>query len=122
VVISLLRAMDMPARYAACYAPGLRPMDFHAVAEAYLDGAWYVIDATRLANRNSLVRIATGRDAADCAFLSYHGGYVGLKRLRVDAWVVPEAATLDGLDTLPEALPEASDPAADDFGALVQIS
>lgn len=122
VVIALLRAMDMPARYAACYAPGLRPMDFHAVAEAYLDGAWYVIDATRLANRNSLVRIATGRDAADCAFLSYHGGYVGLKRLRVDAWVVPEAATLDGLDTLPEALPEASDPAADDFGALVQIS
>ena len=35
VVIALLRAMDMPARYAACYAPGLRPMDFHAVAEAY---------------------------------------------------------------------------------------
>lgn len=122
VVIALLRAMDMPARYAACYAPGLRPMDFHAVAEAYLDGAWYVIDATRLANRRSLVRIATGRDAADCAFLSYHGGYVGLQRLRVDAWVVPEVATLDGLDTLPEALPEAADPAADDFGALVQIS
>lgn len=118
VVIALLRAMDMPARYAACYAPGLRPMDFHAVAEAYLDGAWYVIDATRLANRNSLVRIATGRDAADCAFLSYHGGYVGLTRLRVDAWVVPEAATLVGLETLPEA----SDPAADDFGALIQIS
>ncbi len=45
VVIALLRAMDVPARYAACYAPGLRPMDFHAVAEAYLDGAWYVIDA-----------------------------------------------------------------------------
>ena len=45
VVIALLRAMDMPARYAACFAPGLQPMDFHAVAEAYLDGAWYVIDA-----------------------------------------------------------------------------
>jgi transglutaminase-like putative cysteine protease len=61
-------------------------MDFHAVAEAYLDGAWYVIDATRLAPRDSLVRIATGRDAADCAFLSYHGGNVGLSRLFVDAW------------------------------------
>ena len=85
VVIALLRAMDMPARYAACFAPGLQPMDFHAVAEAYLDGAWYVIDGTRLANRRSLVRIATGRDAADCAFLSYHGGYVGLERMRVDA-------------------------------------
>lgn len=122
VVIALLRAMDMPARYAACYAPGLRPMDFHAVAEAYLDGAWYVIDATRLSNRTSLVRIATGRDAADCAFLSYHGGYVGLKRLRVDAWVVPENADLDGIGRAPEVLPEAADPALDDFGALVQIA
>ena len=92
-------------------------MDFHAVAEAYHDGTWYVIDATRLAHRASLVRIATGRDAADCAFLSYHGGYVGLERLRVDACVVPEAPPLDGL----EAVPAAADPAADDFGALVQI-
>ncbi|MDZ8171220.1 transglutaminase-like domain-containing protein [Microbacterium xanthum] len=86
LVIALLRAMDMPARYAACFAPGLEPMDFHAVAEAYHDGAWYVIDATRLADRRSLVRIATGRDAADCAFLSFHGGNVGLPRLYVDAW------------------------------------
>ncbi len=121
VVIALLRAMDVPARYAACYAPGLRPMDFHAVAEAYFDGAWYVIDATRLANRSALVRIATGRDAADCAFLSYHGGFVGLERMHVDAWVVPDAAS--DLDDAPEALwTEASDPAADDPAALVQIA
>jgi hypothetical protein len=97
-------------------------MDFHAVAEAYYDGAWYVIDATRLANRRSLVRIATGRDAADCAFLSYHGGYVGLKRLRVDAWVMPENADLDGIGVAPDELPEAADPALDDFRALVQIA
>ncbi|WP_243076877.1 transglutaminase family protein [Microbacterium sp. SS28] len=125
VVIALLRAMDMPARYAACFAPGLRPMDFHAVAEAYLDGSWYVIDGTRLANRHSLVRIATGRDAADCAFLSYHGGHVGLKRMHVDATVVPDDASGDALDAgapLEPALIEASDPAADDFTSLVQIS
>lgn len=119
VVIALLRAMDVPARYAACYAPGLRPMDFHAVAEAYHDGSWYVIDATRLANRRSLVRIATGRDAADCAFLSYHGGHVGLQRMRVDAYVVPEdASDVDAID----AAAAASDPALDDFGALVQLA
>ncbi|MEZ3159930.1 transglutaminase family protein [Microbacterium sp. BWT-B31] len=118
VVIALLRAMDMPARYTACFAPGLRPMDFHAVAEAYFDGTWYVIDGTRLANRRSLVRIATGRDASDCAFLSYHGGYVGLKRLKVDAWVVPEEAAFEGLETLPEA----ADPALDDFVELVQLA
>nr|BFF10808.1 hypothetical protein GCM10025699_21110 [Microbacterium flavescens] len=126
VVIALLRAMDMPARYAACFAPGLQPMDFHAVAEAYLDGAWYVIDGTRLANRRSLVRIATGRDAADCAFLSYHGGYVGLQRMRVDAWVVPDdvegaeggAPAAGGTETPVEA----SDPAGDDFLELVQLA
>ncbi|WP_460776286.1 transglutaminase-like domain-containing protein [Microbacterium sp. GXF7504] len=85
LVIALLRAMDVPARYAAVYAPGLDPMDFHAVAEACIDGAWYVVDATRLAPRASLVRIATGRDAADCAFLSSHGGALQLNGLRVDA-------------------------------------
>ncbi len=95
LVIALLRAMDVPARYTACYAPGLAPMDFHAIAEAYLDGVWYAIDATRLADRRSLVRIATGRDAADCAFLSTHGAAVSLERLFVDAQVIadpPEGA------------------------------
>ncbi|HAN24246.1 MAG: transglutaminase family protein [Microbacterium sp.] len=113
VVIALLRAMDMPARYTACFAPGLRPMDFHAVAEAYHDGAWYVIDATRLANRRSLVRIATGRDAADCAFLSYYGGNVRLARMNVDAWVtdVPEGQPAE----------ELVDPAVDDHESLVQL-
>lgn len=91
LVIALLRAMDVPARYVACYAPGLDPMDFHAVAEAYHDGRWYVIDATRLADRRSLVRIATGRDAADCAFMSFYGGHVGLSRMHVDAWALPAA-------------------------------
>ena len=91
VVIALLRAMDIPARYAACYAPGLRPMDFHAVAEAYLDNAWHVIDATRLANRHSLIRIATGRDAADCAFLSFHGANVTMPHLFVNAEIAGDA-------------------------------
>ncbi|MBB2976238.1 transglutaminase-like putative cysteine protease [Microbacterium endophyticum] len=109
VVIALLRAMDVPARYAACYAPGLEPMDFHAVAEAYLDGCWYAIDATRLADRRSLVRIATGRDAADCAFLSFHGGAVNLDHLRVDA-------RLQGDDVVPES------PTNDDFLSLVPLS
>lgn len=117
VVIALLRAMDMPARYAACFAPGLRPMDFHAVAEAYFDGSWYVIDATRLSNRRSLVRIATGRDAADCAFLSYHGGYVGLSRMHVDAAVIPDSAADEGFE--PSLF---DDPAADDALELVQLA
>ncbi len=39
-------------------------MDFHAVAEAFVEGQWPVVDATPLAPRQSLVRITTGRDAA----------------------------------------------------------
>ena len=78
LVIALLRALDVPARLAAVYAPGLSPMDFHAVAEAAVDGVWRVADATLLAPRTPLVRIATGRDAADTAFLSTYGGAVDL--------------------------------------------
>lgn len=118
VVIALLRAMDVPARYTACYAPGLVPMDFHAIAEAYLDGAWYAIDATRLADRRSLVRIATGRDAADCAFLSSHGAPVRLARLRVDAALLPDAAGPAG----PADAAGAAASAPDDHVALVSLA
>ncbi|MCW2753341.1 MAG: transglutaminase family protein [Marmoricola sp.] len=70
LVIALLRALRVPARLTAVYAPGCDPMDFHAVVEAFVDDGWYVVDATALAPRSSLVRIATGRDAADTAFMT----------------------------------------------------
>jgi transglutaminase-like putative cysteine protease len=85
LVIALLRALDVPARLAAVYAPGLEPMDYHAVAEALICGQWRVVDATLLAPRASLVRIATGRDAADTAFLSAYGGAVELTATEVTA-------------------------------------
>ncbi len=84
-VVALLRARDIPARVASVYAPGVSPMDFHAVAEAWLDGRWYAIDATRLAPRPSFVRIATGRDAADIAFLTNHFAPLTLDRVIVSA-------------------------------------
>ncbi len=85
LVVALLRALDVPARLVAVYAPGLDPMDFHAVAEAYVDDAWRVVDATTLAPRSTLVRIATGRDASDTAFLSVHHGVAVLGELSVTA-------------------------------------
>jgi transglutaminase-like putative cysteine protease len=85
LVVALLRALDVPARLVSVYAPGLQPMDFHAVAEAYLDGQWYVVDATTLAPRSTLVRIATGRDASDTAFLNVHHGFADLVELEVTA-------------------------------------
>ena len=74
LVVTLCRALGMPARYVSVYAPGLSPMDAHAVAEVGVDGVWRVFDATRLAPRTSMVRIGTGRDAADTAILTAMGG------------------------------------------------
>ncbi len=85
LVVALLRALDVPARLVAVYAPGLDPMDFHAVAEAFVEDAWHVVDATALAPRGTLLRIATGRDAADTAFLTTIGGGVDFLRMRVTA-------------------------------------
>jgi transglutaminase-like putative cysteine protease len=83
--VALLRSCDVPARVVSVYAPGLAPMDFHAVAEAWVDEAWRVVDATTLAPRSSLVRIATGRDAADTAFLTIVSGRATLADLTVQA-------------------------------------
>jgi transglutaminase-like putative cysteine protease len=87
LVVALLRAMNVPARLVAVYAPGCDPMDFHAVAEAYAGGAWRVVDATCLSPRQTMVRIATGRDAADTAFLDNHKGAITLKHMEVRAVV-----------------------------------
>lgn len=89
LVIALLRSVNVPAHLVAVYAPGCQPMDFHAVAEAFVDGQWRVVDATCLAPRQAMVRIATGRDAADTAFLDNHKGAITLNDMNV-------TATIDG--------------------------
>lgn len=90
LVVTFCRAMNVPARLVSVYAPGLAPMDFHAVAEVLLDGVWYVVDATGLAPRQSMVRIATGRDASDTAFMTTVAGRTQFKGLRVGAVVEGE--------------------------------
>lgn len=71
--IALCRALSIPARFVSAYAWQLDPPDFHACFEAYLGDLWYLFDATRLAPTNRLVRIGTGRDAADTAFATVFG-------------------------------------------------
>ena len=71
--ITFCRALGIPARYVSGYAVDLEPPDFHGFFEAFLDGEWYLFDATRMAPVDGLVRIATGRDAADVAFASIVG-------------------------------------------------
>ena len=85
LTITLCRALGIPARLAAVYAPGLSPMDFHAVVEVLTPAGWQVVDATRLAPRDSLVRVATGRDAADTAFATTVRGDVELLDAQVFA-------------------------------------
>ncbi len=87
--VALCRATGVPARFAAVYAPGLFPMDFHAVFEAFEEGRWCVHDPTGLAPRPSLVRIATGRDAADTAFAAVTSGIADLERIEVLAIAEP---------------------------------
>lgn len=85
VTIALCRALGVPARLVAVYAPGLSPMDFHAVVEVRVGHEWEVLDPTRLAPRTSLVRIATGRDAADTAFATTLEGEAELTVCEVSA-------------------------------------
>lgn len=74
VCIATCRALGIPARYVSGYAVDLEPPDFHGFFEAYLGDRWFLFDPTRLAEVNGLVRIATGRDAADAPFATIVGG------------------------------------------------
>lgn len=80
VMIAFARASTIPARYVACFAPGVDPPDFHAVAEVFLEdrsqphgGAWHIVDPTGMANAGETVKIGVGRDAADVSFLTSFG-------------------------------------------------
>jgi transglutaminase-like putative cysteine protease len=80
VLGTLARASAIPARYVSCYAPGVSPPDFHAVAEVFLadpqvagGGAWHVVDATGMADPAQTVKIGVGRDAADVSFMTVFG-------------------------------------------------
>jgi transglutaminase-like putative cysteine protease len=76
----MARASTIPARYVACYAPGVQPPDFHAIAEVFLSdpeteggGTWQLVDATGMADPAETVKIGVGRDAADVSFLTSFG-------------------------------------------------
>lgn len=83
VMVMLARASSIPARYVACYAPGVSPPDFHAVAEVFLAdpegnpeegaGSWQMVDATGMADLENAVKIGVGRDAADVSFITTFG-------------------------------------------------
>jgi len=71
--ITFCRALNIPARFVSVYALGLVPQDFHAVFEAYLGGRWWLFDPTRLVPLDSIVRIGTGKDAAEVSVATIWG-------------------------------------------------
>lgn len=75
--IGFCRALTIPARYATVYAYLLEPQDFHAVFEVFIDGRWYLIDGTRIAPLNGMVKIAYGRDACDASVATLFGNISG---------------------------------------------
>ena len=87
LIIAFCRAMGLPARYVSAYALGLEPSDFHGIAEFYVGGRWYNVNATFEGVRPALVPIAVGRDAADVAMTTSWTN-IKLKEQSVQVWQV----------------------------------
>ncbi|GAB5448401.1 transglutaminase-like domain-containing protein [Gymnodinialimonas sp.] len=69
MLCTLARAAQIPSRYASAYGAEVAPQDFHAIAQVWLEGAWHPVDATNMGAPHEMAVIATGRDAADVAFM-----------------------------------------------------
>ncbi len=94
--IALCRALNIPARYFTGYAYQLQPPDFHACFEAYIGGRWMLFDATRLAQLNGIVRIASGRDAADTSVATIFG-QVALQEMSVSCELTDPSSDFKGI-------------------------
>lgn len=73
VLISMARAIGVPARIVSAYSSEVVPPDFHAVVEVFLEGTWHLVDPTGMAKAQDIIRIGVGRDAADISFLTSFG-------------------------------------------------
>ena len=95
LAIALCRGIGIPARYVAGYAVDLHPPDFHGFMEAFLDGKWYLFDPTRLTSIFGLVRIGTGRDAADVSVATIRGNVLLTQQT---VWATGANDTTDPVD------------------------
>jgi transglutaminase-like putative cysteine protease len=79
LAITMLRAMNVPARYATGYLGDIgvpanpAPMDFSAYLEVYLSGRWWAMDARHNQRRIGRLKQAHGRDAVDVALTTSFG-------------------------------------------------
>jgi len=77
LMIAMCRAVNIPARFVSGIDYGaalqLGPPDFHAYVETFLGDRWYLFDPTGITAPMGLVRIGTGRDAADVSLGTIFG-------------------------------------------------
>ena len=79
LAITMLRALNVPARYATGYLgdigvpPNPAPMDFSAWFEVYLGNRWYTLDGRHNTPRIGRILQARGRDAVDVALTTSFG-------------------------------------------------
>jgi len=98
LAVTFCRCLNIPARYVAGYLgdigvpPSDTAMDFSAWFEAYLGGKWWTFDARHNQSRIGRVLMATGRDAADVAFLTSFGSST-LAKFEVISNEVPAPST-----------------------------
>jgi transglutaminase-like putative cysteine protease len=80
-MIAILRSLNYPARFVTGVDYGaeesLGPPDFHSYVEAYIGDRWWLFDPTGITPLTGLLRIGTGRDAADVAFATMFGNVQG---------------------------------------------
>lgn len=80
LAIALNRCFNLPARYVTAHMPDIGfpdeigHMDFHAYAEVFIGGQWYISDPRFHVPRIGRVKIATGLDAVEGAFSTIYGG------------------------------------------------
>jgi len=103
LAITLLRALNIPARYATGYLGDIGvpeepfPMDFSAWMEVFVGRRWYTVDARYNAPRIGRVLMARGRDAVDVAITTSFGAakldrfHVWLDEVGPDVITHPEA-------------------------------
>jgi transglutaminase-like putative cysteine protease len=80
LVIALNRTFNLPARYVTGHLPDIgfpdpnNHMDFHAYAEVYINGSWFITDARFHVPRIGRIQVSRGQDAVDGAFSTIYGG------------------------------------------------
>jgi transglutaminase-like putative cysteine protease len=103
-MIAYCRALNYPARFVTGVDfgsdPALGPPDFHAYVEVFVGGRWYMFDPTGISPITGLVRIGTGRDAADASFATIFGLVrTGMPRIEIDSDVDPASGVTLPLHT-----------------------